>query len=286
MTTTNYLKFTICTFLCYFICFNIAQSQEPQEYSKKNSFYLYWGYNRSAYLKSNVHFNGPNYDFTLYDIKATDRPAKFGWVYLNPTTITVPQYNFRIGYFIKERVAFSIGIDHLKYVVTQNQETTISGIITESASSEFEGTYLNEPIILEKELLEFEHSDGLNLVTLDVEYLFPFKKLRTKRISTYWNFGLGGIWVVTKTNVKVFGDGLDNDFHIAGYTLAGKTGPRIEFMNRIFLLCEVKGGYASLNSVLIKNAEPEIGDHNISYIEYYVALGVNWSFKKKSKRKK
>ena len=91
-----------------------------------------------------------------------------------------------------------------------------------------------------------------------------------------WDFGIGGIWIVTKTKVKVLGDGLDNDFHVAGFTLIGKTGPRLTYKKKIFLSGEIKSGYASLPSVLIKNSEPEIGDHNLLFFEYYVVAGINF----------
>ena len=76
--------------------------------------------------KTNLHFTGPDYDFTFYDIKGSDRPSKPGWVYLNPTTFTIPQYNFRVGYSLTDRLAVSGGIDHLKYVAEGNQMTSIS----------------------------------------------------------------------------------------------------------------------------------------------------------------
>lgn len=76
---------------------------------------------------------------------------------------------------------------------------------------------------------------------------FPFEE----NLRFLWNFGFGGVWVVTKTNVKVLGEGLDNDFYLAGYTFTGKSGPRVEFKKHLFILGEVKGGYASLPSVLI-----------------------------------
>lgn len=256
-----------------------------QENDKKGSFYVYWGYNRSHYSKTNLHFNGPDYDITFYDIVGTDRPTKFGWIYINPSTITIPQYNFRLGYFLTNRFTLSFGIDHMKYVVTRNQATTISGVISPNISSKYEGSYLNVPILLEPDLLIFEHTDGFNLVSLDVEYLQPIKLNLHKKLSLNWNIGIGGIWIATKTNVKVLNDGLDNDFHTAGYTLIGKTGPRIEFKNRLFLLGEIKGGYASLPSVLIKNAEPKLGDHNLLFLEYYFAFGVNFKFKKKRNKK-
>ena len=162
----------------------------------------------------------------------------------------------------------------MKYVMTQGQQARISGIITEAASEQYAGIYLNDLIEVNRDLLVFEHSDGFNLVTIEFEYLQPF--FSGKKLAVQWNVGMGGIWVVTKTRVKVFGDGLDNDFHVAGFAFAGKTGPRIEWNERFFLLAECKSGYASLPSVLIKNDSPELGDHNLSFLEYYIAVGVNF----------
>ena len=257
-------------------------AQEPT-FTRKGAFYFYWGYNRSVYARTNLHFNGPEYDFTLYDLKGTDRPTRFGWEYFDPSRFTIPQYNFRLGYYITDRFTISLGSDHMKYVVSANQMTRISGEITDAISEKYGGAYLNQEIVLTEDLLKFEHSDGFNFSTIDLAYLQPlFEK---GEFSVLLNMGIGGVWIITKTNVKVFGEGLDNDFHIAGYGLAGKVGPRVEFKNRLFLLGEIKGGYASLPSVLIKNSEPEIGDHNLSFLEYYVALGVNFKIKRRKNKR-
>lgn len=282
------MRILILIFILLFSCTDQISAQgkrKPVDTSKKGAMFFYWGYNRSYFSKTNIHFTGPNYDFTVYDVKGTDRPVKFGWKYLNPGTITIPQYNFRLGYFITNKLAVSIGMDHMKYVVTQDQIVKMSGVITPEASLIYEGTYLNEDIKLDKEFLSFEHTNGFNLASIDVEYLQPIASVFNDQLSFSWNVGIGGIWIVAKTDVRVMGDGLDNDFHIAGYSLAAKTGPRIEYRNLIFLLAELKGGYASLPSVLVKNAEPEIGDHNLSYLEYYIALGVNFKLKRKKKNK-
>jgi hypothetical protein len=191
----------------------------------------------------------------------------------------VPQYNYRLGYYITNRLAISFGMDHMKYVVDQDQWTTISGVINDEASTKYAGNYLNEPIQLKDDLLTFEHTNGFNFASLDVEYLQPLFSVWNKRISFFWNAGIGGVWVITKTDVKVMGDGLDNDFHVAGYAMAAKTGPRIEFLKHLFLAGELKGGYASIPSVLIKNSAPEIGDHNLEFLEYYIVAGVNFRLK-------
>jgi len=258
---------------------SFAQKKEQGPQKKKGSFYFYWGYNRSFFSNTNLHFTGPNYDFTVYNVKGSDKPTSFGTVYFNPSSFTIPQYNYRVGFFLTDRVAVSLGMDHMKYVMTGGQNATISGVVSSEASEKYAGSYLNKPIKVEDDLLTFEHTDGFNFASIELEYLQPVVSFWNKRFTLYWNAGVGGVWVITKTNVKVFEDGLDNNFHMSGYALALKTGPRLEYRNRIFLAGEVKGGYASLPSVLIKNDAPEVGDHNISFGEYYVVLGVNFRLK-------
>jgi hypothetical protein len=258
----------------------VFSQDSTSTFHRKGSFSFQWGYNRSWYSKTNLHFTGPDYDFTVYNLSGTDRPSKFGWVYFNPNTISIPQYTFRLSYFLTDRIAISGGMDHMKYVVTQDQNTTISGVITPQASSTYAGSYLNQPIALRSDLLSFEHTNGFNLLSLDFEYLQPLFEIVRAKLSLHWNTGIGGIWMVTKTDVRVLEDGLDNDFHIAGYTLCGKTGPRIEYKHRFYLATELKGGYATLPSVLIANAAPEIGDHNLGYLEYYIVFGVNFNLRK------
>jgi hypothetical protein len=257
----------------------MAQEAELSLPERKGSMFFYWGYNRSFYSTTNLHFTGPNYDFTLYNLKGTDRPSEFGLEYFKITTFTVPQYNYRLGYFVTNRLAVSFGMDHMKYVVNKSQATTISGVISDGASTKYAGSYLNEPIQLSEDLLTFEHTNGFNFTSLDVEYLQPLFNAWKNRLSFHWNVGIGGVWIVTKTDVRVMGDGLDNDFHVAGYAMAAKTGPRIELFRHFFLSGEVKAGYASIPSVLIKNSQPEIGDHNLQFLEYYVVAGVNFRLK-------
>jgi hypothetical protein len=41
--------------------------------------------------------------------------------------MTIPQTNFRIGYFINDHY-IALGVDHMKYVMAQNQVANITGI--------------------------------------------------------------------------------------------------------------------------------------------------------------
>ena len=41
--------------------------------------YVYWGYNRSFFTNSDIHFHGNGYDITVYNVVAKDRPEKFSF---------------------------------------------------------------------------------------------------------------------------------------------------------------------------------------------------------------
>ncbi|MBT3648146.1 MAG: hypothetical protein HN542_07900 [Flavobacteriales bacterium] len=240
---------------------------------KKGAFSFYWGYNRSLFSKSDIHFTGPNYDFTLYDVKATDRPTELGWVYIKPTTLSIPQYVYRVEYFMDGGLNISGGLDHMKYVMIDEQDVTLSGVIDAEASDAYAGTYLYEEFRLTPYFVDFEHSDGLNYVSLDVSYLLNIPLPLDPRFRLGVNAGVGGFFMVTKTRVFVFSEGMDNRFHLAGYTMAAKVGPRFDFFDRFYFLLEARAGYATLPSVLIIGDAPNRADHNLSFFEYYAAFG-------------
>jgi hypothetical protein len=259
---------------------SVAQENIKTGLGNKGNLTFYWGYNRSYYASSNLHIHGPKYDFTLYNLKAKDRPSPFGTIYFRPATISVPQYCYRIGYHITDNLVISAGLDHMKYVLVPDQWTTISGVIEGEASPKYAGHYLNQPIQLASDLLQFEHSDGYNLTTLDLEYQVTIKEFRKQKLRVRWNSGFGGVWLITRTDVRVFNDGLNNDFHLSGYAFSGKMGPRLEFRNRYFLLAELRGVYSTLPDILLKNEAPQRADQNISAVEYYIAVGYIFDRKK------
>src|SRR5690606_23366644 len=106
-----------------------GQKSKPKVSYAKGTVYGYWGYNRSAYTKSNMRFVGPDYDFTLTKVKAADNPSTDIRQYVNANTITVPQFNARIGYYFKNHWAISLGYDHLKYLMNDGNQVKIYGNI-------------------------------------------------------------------------------------------------------------------------------------------------------------
>ena len=139
--------------------------QEKYTAHNKGKFYVYWGGNRDNYAKSDIHFTGNNYDFTLYDVTAQDRPKGWHIDYVNPTRMTIPQTNLRIGYFINDHYNISIGYDHMKYIMDNNVRAKYSGYYPQEGEiSNVPGNTFGEnatanEITLTPEFLTFENTN-------------------------------------------------------------------------------------------------------------------------------
>lgn len=107
---------------------------------KKGSAFLNWGWNRAAYTNSTLKMKGDDYNLTLEKLAAKDRPTKFASKdYLRYDRITIPQTDLRVGYFLKDNVALVFGVDHMKYVMNQDQVAHVKGEI--ARNSKYKGTY-------------------------------------------------------------------------------------------------------------------------------------------------
>jgi hypothetical protein len=71
---------------------------------------LFPGGNRESYSKSDVTFRGKDYNYRKYG--CYDKPKGWHVDYINPVKMTIPQTNFRIGYFINDHYSI-LGVDHI-----------------------------------------------------------------------------------------------------------------------------------------------------------------------------
>lgn len=93
--------------------------------------YLQWGYNKEWYSNSSIHFKMANGDrFILHAAKAHDKPD-YDAIIKEPAQVSVPQYNYRIGFYTnsKRTQSIEINFDHIKYVVTDGQKVRVTGTI-------------------------------------------------------------------------------------------------------------------------------------------------------------
>ncbi len=251
---------------------------------RKHQLWIMWGYNRAGFSNSDIQFTGPGYDFTLLDVVAKDRQSPFDAnVYFNPRWWTVPQYNIRAGYFLSERFCLSFGHDHMKYVMVNDQVSTISGSIDSSASSNYAGTYDNNSITLSREFLRFEHTNGLNYVSVEGDFYGNlWKSSNNKRQLDYFiGGGIGALY--PRSDVDLFDVEGVNVFHVAGWGTALETGIRFDFIPQVYLLLCLKAGYINMPNVLTVT-DGHKAQQSFWFLQRFASIGFNTSvFQKKMK---
>ncbi len=241
----------------------------------KHRVFAYWGYNRAQFTASNIHFTGTDYDFTVNDVTANDKPEAFTLNnYFNPKNIWIPQYNYRVGWFLNDRWSFSLGLDHMKYVMVQDQAVQLTG----SISSERSATYANSgearEVRLTPDLLTYEHTDGLNLLCVDADHYDRLWASKDGKQGLYFTEGLFAGPVIPRTDVRLFGEGINNKFHLAGYGAGAQVGVFAIFLDRVFLRANVRAGYIGLPSVLTTGKTEDRASQHFCFVQENVVLGV------------
>lgn len=122
-----------------------------------------------------------------------------------------------------------------------------------------------DTILDPKNFLHFEHSDGANFL------LVNFMK-RWKLLNKYENFKMawvakaGAGIVIPRTDVTLFGERLNNKFHIAGWLVGAESGLRLDVYKYTYLEFVGKVCYADyVNSLVIGKGNGVAKHHFYSY---------------------
>lgn len=243
---------------------------------KKGNFFIYWGWNRDAYSKSDIRFQGADYDFTLSDVIAKDRQSKFDpRLYFGPKTMTYPQYNLRIGYFFHDHYNISFGADHMKYVMQNFETVKINGVIANSGTK-YDGTYENSDIELTPDFLLFEHTDGLNYENIEVR---RFDVLFGRRnISFALNEGLGIGFLLPRTNTTLLNNERYDQFHLSGYGTSLTLSLNTTFFKYFFIQSEWKGGFINMPDIRTTKNSADRASQHFWFSQYNVVFGANFRF--------
>lgn len=248
--------------------------------SNKGKFYFFWGYNRGYYSKSNLHLYGKGYDFTLHKILAKDRQTPFSAdVYLNPTLLTIPQCNYGLGYFLNNHYSISLSVDHMKYVMVQNQTVNISGTITRS-NTYYNGFYDHNPIVLKESLLIFEHTDGLNYIVTEfnrTDNLLPvLSPYSGRKIAVNLTEGIGIGAILPRTNTTLLSKSRYDEFHLAGYGVSLKIGLDVTFFGHFYLAGNLKVGWINMPDIRTTQSAQDRAAQQFGFIQDNFLLG--WRF--------
>lgn len=256
---------------------------KPKNYrivDNNGRFFVHWGYNFSAYAKSDIHFTGPGYDFTLHDVKAGDRPTELSWDYINPGRITIPQFNFHFGYFINDNYSISLGWDHMKYVVNTPQQVRFTGhadpMVSNPAipSGVFGDAKSGDQVLLDPEDFKFEHTDGYNFAAVGIERYDDIWVAPAGKMYLTMETGLEAGLIVPRSDVRLFGEGKNHYWNISGYGAAAKVGAQFHFSKRVYLQGSFKSGWTDMRKIPTTGRKGiDKAQQKIWFFENYWVLG-------------
>lgn len=242
--------------------------------TKKGQMFVFWGWNRAGFTNSDIRFKGNGYDFTLENVVAHDRPSPLSLDYINPGKVSIPQFNFRLGYFIKDNIALVVGTDHMKYVMDQDQTVKLNGHISDPVYAAMVKN--GEVNLADEQFLTFEHTDGLNYVNAGLE---KYKNIYSrKNVDIVWAYG-GGLGVMfPKSNVKLFGNERSDRFHVAGFGTDLRTNINFVFWNNWMARVEAKAGYINMFDIKTTlNNKPDKAIQDFFFGQVNFGIGYTFS---------
>ena len=259
-----------------------AQKNDSIRYtaSQKGKFFISWGGNRESFSNSDIRFKGDNYDFTIKDAGAHDKPKGWHIDYINPARMTIPQTNIKIGYFLTDNYTISFGVDHMKYVMNNNDYRKVDGYIALPASEDgsiYNGVYNNEAFLVSEEFLLFEHTNGLNYVYLqfnrydDISSIFKINNTDKFQINITEGIGVGGLY--PKTNTTLLLKEKYDEFHVAGYGVSVNAGLNFTFFKHFFMQLDLKGGYINMPDIRTTSNSNESASQHFFYLQRVISFG-------------
>jgi len=242
-----------------------------QKTERKGEFYFSWGYNKAYYTNSNIYINQPalNNNFVFKNTVLVDNP---GWNKgLLKTPLTIPQYNYRFGYFFDKNKdwAFEINFDHTKALIKDNNTVRMVGTYNGSAidssfifSEQGVGTSRNYYYL----------NNGANFLLFNIVKRNRFKSLSGKHIlfDGLGKFGIGPL--IPHVENFLFGKANDSKFQFGGWNTGVEYALRSTFYKKLYLEFAGKLDYAAYYNLNVYQGNAR---QNFGTLEFILSFGYN-----------
>ena len=251
----------------------VVTGAQQKSKERKGEFYFSWGYNKEWYTHSTVKVDQPslNSNYRLNNVVSHDHPGWDEGLFTAP--ISIPQYNYRLGYFFnkKKGLAFEINFDHTKHIITDGQLIRVSGTLNgrqvDSTISFSEGNgfyyYLN---------------NGANFLLFNIVKRWNWHESRSGRfkIDALGKAGIGPL--IPHVQNSLFGKANNPGFQIGGWNMGAEAGVRATFFNHVYLEFTNKLDYARYSNLKVYQgtAKQAFGTY-----ELILSLGYTWKGGKK-----
>jgi hypothetical protein len=218
-----------------------TQSTNPPKKKKKHfikEVYASWGYNTEWYTHSTIHVSQPGLgnDYNFVHVKAHDHK---GWDDgLFQEAISIPQYNYRLGFLLNEEKGwgFEINFDHTKYIFA-DQNVRLKGqlnhreVDTTIAFNQANGFY-------------YYLNNGANFLLFNVTKKMHILATHDQKVKVDFlgKFGIGP--VIPHTQNMLFGEANHQGFQFGGWNTGAEGSLRATFYRYVYLEYSNKLDYA------------------------------------------
>jgi hypothetical protein len=190
--------------------------------------------------------------------------------------MTIPQYNFRIGYYFKHKWAISVGVDHFNYVVKANSEAELNGHLDLGADSTWKGNYNQQAVTLDPSHFRYEHAGGLNFIRIEVMRSFDLLEAGKQReFALTGSLGASLGPALTTTNFYFNKQLNSRATALSGYGMGLSGNIRIEFFRHVFFQAEGLMGFTHLPAVRTNSTDRNMrAKQAIGFASYNISLGL------------
>jgi hypothetical protein len=254
--------------ILFFMIVNVtAQETVKNKKQRKGEFYFSWGYNKEWYTKSSLFVNQPSlgYNYQLKNITGHDH---IGWdegIFSIP--ISIPQYNYRIGFLInrKKDLFFEINFDHTKYIIADQGAHIVGTLNNRTVDSTIAFTETNGFL--------YYLNNGANFLLFNLAKRYHFYESNSKqfKLDGFLKVGIGP--VIPHVQNTLFGKENNQGFQLGGWNIGTEAALRATFFKSVYLEFANKIDYARYSGLKIYQ-----GKAHQAFGTYEVILSLGFTF--------
>lgn len=211
------------------------------------SVYFSWGYNSEWYTRSTVHITQRelqnNYD--LVQVNAKDHK---GWnnksIFRQP--LTIPQYNYRLGFYINEEkgIAIEANFDHTKYIINDGSYVHVKGVRNNVA--------VDENILFSANNGFYWYlNNGANFLLFNFVKRYNVYHTKDRNLAVDFTGKAGVGPVIPHVENSLFGVPNKKGFQIGGWNTGLETALRVTAFKYGFLEFSQKVDYARYSNLKV-----------------------------------
>ncbi len=197
-----------------------------------------FGYNAEWYARNDINISQPSLG-NKYKMAGVTANDYVGWnKNLFRTQLTIPQYNYRLGFWFKKHKTWGVeaNFDHTKYQLTPGESVRLQGTVNNRS--------LDTYIVVRDGYFHWKLNNGANFLCFNIMkriYVIGSKNGNFKMFNIY-KAGAGP----TIPHVENTLFGMDNHpgFQLGGWNFGLEASYRMEFFNYIYLDLAQKLDYA------------------------------------------